>query len=171
MAQNNGGWSARYFTIWGGQTLSRLGSSGAGFALVWWMTELTGSATVLAGAALAAMLPLVLVAPLAGTLVDRWNRRATMIFADLGVAATMAGLAALASAGALQVWHVIAANFLISVAGSFQGFALMASTTLLVPERHFTRIQGANQIGFCLQIIKIEKIPQRKSWLKDELMV
>ncbi len=68
-------WAGRFFAIWSGQAPSLLGSSLVQFALVWWLTAQTGSATVLALATLFAMLPQVLLSPLAGTLVDRWNRR------------------------------------------------------------------------------------------------
>ncbi|HQE99586.1 MAG TPA: MFS transporter, partial [Anaerolineae bacterium] len=48
MKQKRGGWAASFFTIWTGQALSLLGSRLAQFALVWWVTETTGSATTLA---------------------------------------------------------------------------------------------------------------------------
>jgi len=72
-------WKAPFFTIWIGQAFSLLGSQLVQFALVWWLTRTTGSATVLATATLVALLPQVLLGPLAGALVDRWNRRLVMI--------------------------------------------------------------------------------------------
>ena len=68
-------WMPPFFTIWGGQAISLLGSQLVQFALIWWLTETSGSATVLATATLVALLPQVFLAPLAGALVDRWNRR------------------------------------------------------------------------------------------------
>ena len=65
-------WAVRFFTIWSGQALSLFGSSLVHFALIWWLTQKTGSATVLAFATLAGMLPQVLFGPFAGALVDRW---------------------------------------------------------------------------------------------------
>jgi DHA3 family macrolide efflux protein-like MFS transporter len=49
---NKKGWKARFFTIWSGQAFSLLGSQLVGFALIWYMTETTGSAKVLAIAAM-----------------------------------------------------------------------------------------------------------------------
>jgi len=74
-------WKAPFFTIWTGQAFSLLGSQLVQFALVWWLTKTTGSATVLATATLVALLPQVLLGPLAGALIDRWNRRLVMIMA------------------------------------------------------------------------------------------
>ncbi len=64
-----------FFVIWTGQAFSLIGSSVAQFALVWWLTQLTGSATVLATATMAAVVPGIILGPLAGAYVDRWNRR------------------------------------------------------------------------------------------------
>ncbi len=76
------GWKVKFFAIWTGQIFSLLGSSLVQFALVWYLTKCTGSATVLAGATVAAILPEIILGPFVGALVDRWNRRLVMILAD-----------------------------------------------------------------------------------------
>lgn len=138
-------WARRFFAIWTGQAFSLLGSQLVQFALVWWLTSSTGSATVLATATLFAILPQVFISPFAGALVDRWNRRLVMIAADSLVALTTVGLIVLASAGNLQVWHVYAAMLLRSTFGAFHFPAFAASTSLLVPEKHLARINGLNE--------------------------
>ena len=50
-------WKRPFFTIWTGQAFSLLGSKVAQFALIWWLTELSGSATVLAMASLIGLIP------------------------------------------------------------------------------------------------------------------
>ena len=79
---HNKGWAPKFFTIWGGQALSLLGSQLVQFALIWWLTKTSGSGTVLAVASLFGLVPHVVLGPFVGTLVDRWNRRLTMILAD-----------------------------------------------------------------------------------------
>ena len=99
-------WQRRFFTFWAAQAVSLIGSNLAQFAITWWMTKATGSATVLATATLVAILPGVLLGPLAGVLVDRWNRRLIIIVAD-GVGALGAALLMLLFwADAIQLWHV-----------------------------------------------------------------
>jgi len=61
-------WAVRFFTIFTGQAFSLFGSSLVQFALIWYLTQKTGSATVLATASLFAMLPQVLLGPIAGTM-------------------------------------------------------------------------------------------------------
>jgi DHA3 family macrolide efflux protein-like MFS transporter len=70
------------FAIWAGQAFSLVGSQLVQFALVWYLTIQTGSATVHAIATMAAMLPQILLSPVAGAYVDRWKRRKVMIGAD-----------------------------------------------------------------------------------------
>ena len=55
-----GKWAGPFFTIWVGQAFSLFGSSIVQFALVWWLTKETGSATVLATSTLVALLPQIL---------------------------------------------------------------------------------------------------------------
>src|SRR6266498_46702 len=81
-----GKWAGRFFTIWTGQALSLFGSALVQFALIWWLTQKSGSATVLAIATLVGMLPQIIAGPFAGALVDRWNRRIVMIIADSSIA-------------------------------------------------------------------------------------
>lgn len=138
-------WAPRFFTIWGGQAFSLLGSGLVQFALVWWLTQSTGSATVLATATLVAILPQVLIGPFAGALVDRWPRRAVMIVADSLIALATLALLLLAAAGRMQVWHVYAVMCFRSAMGAFHWPAMQASTSLMVPPAHLARVAGLNQ--------------------------
>ena len=83
MAQSANSQNLRpFFILWSGQAISLLGSQIVQFALIWWLTEQSSSAIVLATASLVGLLPQVLLGPCLGVLVDRWNRRKTMFFAD-----------------------------------------------------------------------------------------
>ncbi len=135
----------QFFVIWTGQALSLLGSRLVQFALIWWLTKTTESATVLAMASLVGLLPQVVLGPFVGVLVDRWRRRWVMFGADGLVALATLILAVLFWQGIAQVWHVFVILFARAVAGSFHWPAMQASTTLMVPERLLTRIQGLNQ--------------------------
>jgi DHA3 family macrolide efflux protein-like MFS transporter len=139
-------WATRFFTIWTGQAFSLLGSQLVSFAVIWWLTQTTGSATILATASLVGLLPQVILGPFTGTLVDRWSRRLTMIIADSLIALATVGLAILFALGHVQIWQVYALLFVRSVCGGFHWPAMQASTTLMVPKEHFARIQGLNQM-------------------------
>jgi len=138
-------WAPRFFTIWAGQAFSLIGSALVQFALVWWMTSQTGSATVLATATLFALLPQIILGPFVGALVDRWNRRLIMILADSGIALATGVLIYLFATDQIQVWHVYVILLIRSLGGAFHGPAMTASTSLMVPPQHLARLAGLNQ--------------------------
>lgn len=144
--QDNKPWKRSFFTIWSGQALSILGSQLVQFALIWYLTVQTRSATVLATATLVGMLPNVILGPFIGTLVDRWNRRRIMLIADSIVALATLLLVALFALDIVEVWHIFAVLFIRSLASTFHGNAMSASTSLMVPVEQLTRIQGLNQL-------------------------
>jgi len=138
-------WAAKFFTIWTGQAFSLVGSALVQFALVWWLTQKTGSATILATATLAALLPQIVLGPFAGALVDRWNRRIIMIVADSSIAAATGVLIFLFAMGRVQVWQVYFILFLRSLGGAFHSPAMTSSTSLMIPNKHLARVAGMNQ--------------------------
>jgi DHA3 family macrolide efflux protein-like MFS transporter len=139
-------WAPAFFTIWTGQAFSLVGSQLVQFALIWWLTKITGSATVLATASLTGLLPQVILGPVIGPLIDRWNRRLTMIIADTSVALATLGLGFLFWSGKIEIWHVYLLMFIRAVAGAFHWPAMQASTSLMVPKEHLSRVQGLNQM-------------------------
>jgi DHA3 family macrolide efflux protein-like MFS transporter len=139
-------WRIPFFTIWTGQAFSLLGSQLVGFALVWWMTMTTGSAKVLALAAIMEWLPRVFIGPLAGALVDRWNRRRVMLAADSITALATAALIYLGWTGQMQLWHVYVLMLVRSTGGAFHWPAMQASTSLMVPVEQLSRVQGLYQL-------------------------
>lgn len=139
-------WAPPFFTIWIGQAFSLLGSQLVQFALIWWLTQTTGSARVLATASLVGLLPQVVLGPIIGALVDRWNRRVIMILADSTIALATLGLAFLFWTGQEQIWQVYLLMFVRATAGGFHWPAMQASTSLMVPKEHLARVQGLNQM-------------------------
>lgn len=134
-----------FFLIWSGQAVSLLGSQVAQFALIWWLTLETGSGTVLAAATFLGLVPQVVLGPLAGALIDRWNRQRILIVADGVIALVSLGLAVLFWRDAASTWHVLAALLIRAVASAFHQPTMAASTSLMVPKEHLTRVQGANE--------------------------
>lgn len=143
--QDSPKWQTRFFTIWIGQAFSMLGSHLVGFAFVWYLTEKTGSATILTMGTLMQFLPSVIIAPIAGALVDRWNRKAVMAIFDSITALFTLFVAVMFVIDSAHIWHIFLAMFVRSACGQFQWAAMTASTSLMVPKQHLSRIAGANQ--------------------------
>ncbi|PKO00134.1 MAG: MFS transporter [Chloroflexi bacterium HGW-Chloroflexi-4] len=138
-------WMKKFVPIWSAQLFSLLGSSLVQFALIWWITQQTGSAAYLAMATLVAILPEVLLSPFAGALVDRLNRRYVMIAADVLIALFTLSLAILFALDLVRIWHIFVVMFLRSIGSVFHWPAMQASTSLMVPEKHLARVAGINQ--------------------------
>ncbi len=138
-------WLMNYLPMWFGQVLSILGSSVVQFAVIWYLTEKTGSASVLALASLISGAPQVIIGPFAGALVDRWNRKLVMLVSDGFVAFLTLVMAALFTSGRIQTWHILTILFLRSMVGSFQWPAMRASVSLMVPKEHLSRLGGIDQ--------------------------
>ena len=134
-----------FFVLWTGQAVSILGSRLARFALIWWLTVTSGSATVLATASLVGLLPGVVLGPVLGVLVDRWNRKRILFLSDSFVALASLALAALFFFSEVALWQVYLVLFVRAVGEGFHGPTMLATTSLLVPEGHLSRVQGLNQ--------------------------
>lgn len=131
-----------FLAIWGGQTLSLVGTSMTRFALLIWGWDETGRATTLALLLTWQMGATVLLSPLAGVLVDRWSRKAVMMFSDLGSGVVTVGLVALYLGGDLQVVHIYAAAAAYGAFETFQFPAYSAAVTMLLPGSDYARASG-----------------------------
>jgi MFS transporter, DHA3 family, macrolide efflux protein len=131
--------------VWFGQLVSSIGSGLTGFALGVWIYQQTGSTTLFAVNILAYTLPNLLISPLAGALIDRWDRRLVLIMSDGGSALSTLMIALLYLSGRLEIWHIYVATAFNSAFGSFQWPAWSAATTMLVPKRHLGRASGMTQ--------------------------
>jgi DHA3 family macrolide efflux protein-like MFS transporter len=134
-----------FFIAWTGQAISLFGSQLVRFAIVWWLTVETGSDTILATATIMVILPQVILNPFAGSYVDRWNRKLTIIVSDALIAVTILGLAFLFAIDLVSLWSIIAITFIGALVGAFHNPAFSASTSMMVPKEQLSRIGGLNQ--------------------------
>jgi len=134
-----------FIIVWTGQAASLFGTVLVQFALIWYLTQQTGSAVILATAAVASRIPPIALGPFVGALVDRWNRRTVMAVSDGLTALMTLLLATLFLTGTAQIWHIYVLLFLRSLDNTFQTPAMQASTSLMVPDEHLARIAGLNQ--------------------------
>ena len=139
-----------FLIVWFGQLISLFGSALTSFALGIWVYKNTGSVTQFALISFFAILPALVVSPIAGALVDRWNRRDAMILSDCVAGLSSFGIALLLLAGQLQIWHIYLATIISSISNAFQWPAYRAATTLLVPKRHFSRASAMTQFSEAL---------------------
>ncbi|MGY0003967.1 amino acid adenylation domain-containing protein [Micromonospora sp. I033] len=138
---------AVFYLIAIGQLVSLIGSGLTGFGMSLWVYQRTGSVSLFATATVLALLPAVVLSPVAGALADRWDRRRIMILADCLAATGTVSLALLLWLGQLQLWHVFTAITVTAVATAFQHPAYLAAVTQLVPKRYYGRANGIVSLG------------------------
>ena len=136
-----------FIIVWLGQLVSLVGSGLTSFALGLWVYEHTGSVTQFALIGLFTVLPNIVLSPLAGALVDRWDRRWAMILSDAGAGLCTLTMAFLFLTNRIEVWQIYLAAGASAAFGTFQWPAYSAATTLLVPKKHLGRANGMVQFG------------------------
>lgn len=138
---------ARAFAmVWFGQVISFIGSGLTSFAMGVWVFQKTGQITQYALISMFFVLPGVLLGPLAGTLVDRWDRRRTMLISDLGAGLSTLSIAVVYLLGGLQVWYVYLAVFMSGAFGSLRMPSMMAAMTQMLPKKNIGRASGMMEI-------------------------
>jgi DHA3 family macrolide efflux protein-like MFS transporter len=131
-----------FTVIWIGQIVSLLGTAMSQFGLTLWAYEVTGKATPLALVGFFFLVPMVVLGPFVGVLVDRSNRKFMMMLSDLAAALTTAIVLVLYATSHLQIWHLY---ITATIAGTFQCFqwpAYSASITLMLPKEQYARANG-----------------------------
>jgi DHA3 family macrolide efflux protein-like MFS transporter len=141
---------AAFIFIWFGQLMSTMGSGLTAWGLEVQVYEQTGSTTLFVFNLIAAVLPTIFFAPLAGVIIDRWDRRKVMILADVGAGIGTLSILLAIGLGRLEIWHIYLVTAISSTANTFQWPAYGAATTMLVPKSQLGRAGGMVQIGEAL---------------------
>ncbi len=131
-----------YLFFWSGQLVSLMGSLVVQFAITWWVTEITGSALYLSVGIFLYFLPMVFIAPIAGVLIDRWNRKALIAVVDSFQALVTVWIISLFYLGIADPLGVILINSLRGVCQAFHMPAVSAIVPTMVPKEKLSRING-----------------------------
>lgn len=140
-------WRRTFITIWSGQAISILTSSILQMAIVWYITQKTGSAALLSLATLIGFLPQALLGMFIGVYIDRYNRKTVMILSDILIALAGMVLVIVGIFGEIPIWLIYVVLFFRSVGSAFHTPALQAVTPSIVPKDQLTQYAGFAQ-GF-----------------------
>ncbi|HIK10370.1 MAG TPA: MFS transporter [Oscillatoriaceae cyanobacterium M33_DOE_052] len=160
-----------FLIVWFGQLVSHIGSGLSSFALGVWVYEETQSVTDFALISLCIYLPHIITSPVAGAIVDRWNRRYAMILSDAASGIGTVAIWILLYFDKLEIWHIYIAVAINSFFNSFQWPAYSSATTTLVPKKDLGKANGLLQsaraaakiiaptmAGFLVKEIQIEGV-------------
>lgn len=136
-----------FLYIWLGQIVSLLGSKITEYAFSVWVYQQTKSLTQFSLTLVFMVLPNVIILPLAGALVDRWDRRLVIMLGNSVAAITALVMGVLVYLDLLHIWHIYIAVAILSVCDAFQVPAYTAAITQLVPKKNQTRANGMTQVS------------------------
>jgi MFS family permease len=144
---------AAFGVVWAGQVASLFGAHLAGFVLGVWVYQQTKSVTAFSLIYLFTVLPEIALLPVAGVIVDKFDRRWVMLVGDMGSVLCGLVLAVLALMGQLQLWHIYLLLMISSAFESVQFPALSASITLLVSRENLSRANGMVSLGTSIAMV------------------
>lgn len=131
-----------FLILWLTQSFSALGSSMTNWALVIWSYQQSGSALTTSLLTICSYAPYVLLSIFAGTLIDRWNKKVTMLISDSFAALCTVIVSVLMATGNLQIWHLYLLNALNGLMNTIQQPASDVAVSLLVPKNHYQKVSG-----------------------------
>jgi MFS family permease len=122
-----------FVALWLGQTISFIGDYFYWLAIPIMVERLTGSSLLVGLSVISSALPMLVLGPVAGVFVDRWDRKRTMIVSD--VLRSLLVLPCLFVRTPDQVWIYYVVGFLMSSVSRFFFPAQNATLPLVVPEK------------------------------------
>jgi DHA3 family macrolide efflux protein-like MFS transporter len=137
-----------FAVLWCGQFLSVTGTRMTNFAVSIWVWDKTGSTTQFTLALFFSFAATVIFSPVAGAFIDRWNRRLTMMLADLGSAVATAVLLMLFLTGSVSIWELYLVNFATGAFVAFQVPVFQTTITLMLGRASYSR---ANAMMFAVR--------------------
>lgn len=141
-------WNRSFALLWQGQLVSSLGKNAFQLAALLWLKETTGSGTLSGLIGGVAMLPMVLLGPFAGVLVDRTNRGRLIAWTDIagGVLVSLAAVLFFTLPGNTPL--LLAAVFVVTLGtgllDTFSQPSITASIPDLVPKEKLEAANGLN---------------------------
>lgn len=140
-----------YMFFWIGQVQSMLGSSIVQFALIWWITVTYISPIYLSIAFFLGIGINIILGPIAGVYVDRWNRKKVILVSD-----SLQAIGSLAFVYLFSIrtnfdrmdfmWMIIAVMAFRSIVGAFQNPASRAIIPLMVPREKLNSMNSLQYI-------------------------
>lgn len=136
-----------FLLLWLSQTVSELGTAMTDYALIIWAYQKTGMASSVTMLTFCMFLPTILFRFIAGTYVDRKNKKRIMLISDLIAACGSLLVLSLYTGSVLEIWHLYLINIVLSLMNSFQESASFVAISLIVPQKHYARIGGFQGIS------------------------
>ncbi|MGJ6963146.1 amino acid adenylation domain-containing protein [Streptosporangium sp. G11] len=136
----------RFLVVAAFQLVSMVGTAITDFAIPVWIYLTTGSLVDFALFVALSIMPGVVIAPLAGAIVDRSSRRSMMILGNCMAGGTQLVLGTLFWTNTLEIWHIYPLTACLSIALIFQRLGFTTALPQLVPKEYMGHAAGVVQM-------------------------
>lgn len=143
----------RYIILWLSQSISGLGSSMTGFALVLWAYQHSRTALSVSLMSFCNYVPYILLSMFVGNFVDRHKKKTIMLVSDSVAAIGSLTVLFLLVSGHLSIWNIYIVNAVIGITNAFQQPASAVATGRLVPEDKISNVSGMNSFSGNLVVV------------------
>ncbi|BCZ47741.1 hypothetical protein psyc5s11_38080 [Clostridium gelidum] len=136
-----------FLILWSSQSLSQFGSSMTSFSLIVWAFEKQDSVLSISMLMICSLLPSILLSFLAGTFIDKWNKKLIMIISDTIAAICSVFVLILLFNNRLEISYLYIINVILGIMNAFQSPASSVAVTMIVPKRHYIKISGLQSLS------------------------
>lgn len=143
----------KYIILWLSQSVSGLGSSMTGFALVLWAYGQSRSAMSVSMMLFCNYVPYVILSLFVGSFIDRHHKKAIMLASDSVAAVGSLAVLAFLLMGRLAVWNIYVFNVVAGITNAFQQPASAVAVGRLVPEEKISNVSGMNSFSHNLIVV------------------
>ncbi|TKJ21784.1 MAG: hypothetical protein CEE43_08830 [Promethearchaeota archaeon Loki_b32] len=135
-----------YLFFWGGQLFSILGSSIIRFVIIWWIAKETLNPITVSIAFFLGSLPMVIIPPIVGVFIDRWNRKIVIALADSLQAFITFLIILFFFTGIANVWLVIIMNIFRGICQAIHFPTVNAIIPIMIPKKYLSRMNAINYL-------------------------
>ncbi|MVB12695.1 Transmembrane secretion effector [Caprobacter fermentans] len=133
--------------FWLSQSISELGSSMTGFALILWAYARTQSAMTVSLLTFFSYLPYVAVSLFAGAFTDRHRKKPILLWTDSIASLCSLTVLALFFTGKFEIWQIYLVNAVTGAMNAFQLPATAVAVGRLVPREQYEKVSGMNSFS------------------------
>ena len=136
-----------FLILWSSQSLSQFGSSMTSFSLIIWAFEKQDSVLSISMLTISWLLPSILLSFLAGTFIDKWNKKLTMLMSDAIAAICSVFVLVLLFNNRLEISYLYIINIILGITNAFQSPASSVAVTMIVPKEYYIKISGLQSLS------------------------
>lgn len=143
----------KYVLFWFSQTISQLGSSMTGFALILWIYMQNGSAMEVSLMTFFNYIPYIIASMFSGAVVDQYEKKKILVISDTLIAVCSGAVFIFCVRNCLQIYHVYILNFIAGIMKAFQEPASSVIIGKMISKDKISQASGLTSFSANLNMV------------------